>query len=110
MGMQIRNYRKMRGLTQVELAEKLGLTQVAIANYERGFRKPDVEMVPKIAQVLGVSIEELFGGKGRPENGAARHHVHRNKRVAKVESLFENLKPVEQQMILKQMKGLIDQH
>jgi hypothetical protein len=36
--------------------------------------------------------------------------VHKNRRSAKVQDLFENLRPMEQQMILKQMKGLISQH
>jgi DNA-binding XRE family transcriptional regulator len=48
-----------------ESGQPVGLTQVAIANYERGSRKPDVEMVPKLAQLLGASIEELYGGEGR---------------------------------------------
>jgi transcriptional regulator with XRE-family HTH domain len=109
IGMNIRKYRKTRGLTQVELAEKLGLSQVAVANYERGVRKPDVEMVPKIAHALGTSIEALFGleGKKRLEPIV---HLHKNRRAAKVQDLFENLRPMEQQMILKQMKGLIAQH
>jgi transcriptional regulator with XRE-family HTH domain len=84
MGMQIRKYRKLKGFTQVELAEQLGLTQVAIANYERGSRKPDVELVPKLAQLLGASIEELYGGEGRKRVEAPPRRLHRNTLEAKV--------------------------
>jgi ADP-heptose:LPS heptosyltransferase len=66
-------------------------------------------MVPKLAHALGTYIEALFGveGKKRPEPVV---HVHKNRRSAKVQDLFENLRPMEQQMILRQMEGLISQH
>jgi transcriptional regulator with XRE-family HTH domain len=110
MGMQIRKYRKLKGFTQVELAEQLGLTQVAIANYERGSRKPDVELVPKLAQLLGASIEELYGGEGHKRVEAPTRRLHRNTLEAKVQGLFGRLRPDEQKMIFRQIKGLIGQH
>ncbi|MDB5050957.1 MAG: Helix-turn-helix domain [Fibrobacteres bacterium] len=94
----------------MELAEQLGLTQVAIANYERGSRKPDVELVPKLAQLLGASIEELYGGEGRKRVEAPTRRLHRNTLEAKVQGLFGRLRPDGQKMILRQIKGLIGQH
>ena len=44
-GELIRKYRKMRGLTQTELAEKCGLTDSAIRNYELGNRTPGDDQV-----------------------------------------------------------------
>lgn len=52
-GELIRKYRKMRGLTQSELAEKCGLTDSAIRNYELGNRTPGEDQV--VFSQVGVS-------------------------------------------------------
>ena len=58
-GELIRKYRKMRGLTQTELAEKCGLTDSAIRNYELGNRTPGDDQVRGIASALQVAPEAL---------------------------------------------------
>lgn len=58
-GELIRKYRKMRGLTQTELAEKCGLTDSAIRNYELGNRTPGDDQVRSIASALQVAPEAL---------------------------------------------------
>lgn len=57
--------RKKAGVTQGELAEKLGVTQGAVSQWENGDTKPSVELLPKLASVLGCTIDELF----RTEDG-----------------------------------------
>ena len=59
-GELIRKYRKMRGLTQSELAENCGLTDSAIRNYELGNRTPGEDQVKGIASALSVAPESLF--------------------------------------------------
>ena len=57
------NLKKARtrlGLTQEELAKKIGIAQNAISAYERGLRTPRVLKIPKIAEVLGLSVDELI--------------------------------------------------
>lgn len=58
-GELIKKYRKMRGLTQVQLAEATGLTDSAIRNYELGNRTPGEEQLLSIADALNVSAESL---------------------------------------------------
>ena len=58
---QLRKWRKAKGLTQLQLAQKLGRTQGVIAHYEKGIRKPDLDVVPEIARILGVAVEALYG-------------------------------------------------
>ena len=58
-GELIRKYRKMRGLTQSELAEKCSLTDSAIRNYELGNRTPGEDQVKGIASALHVAPESL---------------------------------------------------
>ena len=51
--------RKLNGMTQEELAEKVGVTRQAIAKWESGDSIPDLERCKAIADVFGVSIDDL---------------------------------------------------
>lgn len=53
--------RKSAGLTQEALAGKLGITFQAISKWENGLSCPDLQLLPDIADIFGVSIDELFG-------------------------------------------------
>ena len=59
MGNEIRKIRKKFELTQVQLAEKLGVTQTRISNMEKQ-KTVTVEMLRKIAKSLGVSVKEVI--------------------------------------------------
>ena len=53
--------RKKKKMTQEELAMHLGITPQAVSKWENGIGLPDVTMFPRLAEVLGISIETLFG-------------------------------------------------
>jgi transcriptional regulator with XRE-family HTH domain len=61
LGARIAELRKERALTQVQLAETLGLTQQMVASYEVGRRRVPVSLLPAIADALAVSVEQLIG-------------------------------------------------
>jgi transcriptional regulator with XRE-family HTH domain len=63
LGVRIAELRKTHGLTQVQLAEALKLTQQMIASYEVGRRRVPVSLLPAIAHALAVSVEVLIGQK-----------------------------------------------
>lgn len=67
LGDQITRLRKEQHLTQAQLAESLGISQQLVGFYERGARRIPVDLLPKAARILGVSVEELLGLKA--ENG-----------------------------------------
>jgi len=48
------------GLSQSEMAERLGITQEAYCRYETGSRRPSLDMAWRIAQILGRRIEDIF--------------------------------------------------
>ena len=50
-------------LSQSELADILGVTQSAVTNWERGNTQPSVDRLPKLAEVFGCTIDELYGEK-----------------------------------------------
>ncbi len=62
-GQRLAELRKLRGLTQVQLAEKLGSTQRAITYYENEAEYPPVETIVELARILSVSTDELLGLK-----------------------------------------------
>ncbi len=61
LGARVAQLRKQSGITQVQLAESLELSQAAITAYESGARRVPVSMLPTLARILGVSVEELIG-------------------------------------------------
>jgi len=60
---KLRQLRKERGLTQIELAKHFNISNATIGNYETGDREPDLEMSKKIATFFNISLDELFGLK-----------------------------------------------
>lgn len=58
---RLKDLRKQAGLTQVDVAERLGVSQPAYASWERGVKKPTQENLVKIAQTLNVSVDYLVG-------------------------------------------------
>ena len=61
IGERIKLLRNKKGLKQSELAEMANISRVAVGNYERGDRQPDIEIAARIADALGISIDELTG-------------------------------------------------
>ena len=57
----IKKLREKKNLTQVGLAELLGVTQGCVAMWETGKAFPNSEKLPRLAEVLGCSIGELYG-------------------------------------------------
>lgn len=64
-GKLIQDMRKERELTQVTLADKLGVTDRAVSKWERGKSFPDVSMLRPLAEALEVSVSELLDGERR---------------------------------------------
>lgn len=60
LGQMIASLRKARGMTQLELAEKMGVTDKAVSKWERDLCCPDIYALPKLAELFGVSVDELI--------------------------------------------------
>lgn len=61
IGENIRNYRKKNDLTQEVLADRLGVTYQSVSRWEKGSTYPDLELLPAISEILGITVDELFG-------------------------------------------------
>lgn len=60
-GQNLQKIRLAAGLNQLELAEKLGLSQASISQFENGTRQPTPAIVKRLAEILNVALEELTG-------------------------------------------------
>ena len=67
IGKNIAKYRKSLGLTQEELGVKLGVTNQAVSKWESEASMPDVMLLPEIATVLGISLDDIYGIAKEPE-------------------------------------------
>ena len=65
---RLKTLRKQAQLTQVDVAERLGISQPAYASWERGLKKPTQENLVKIAQILNVSVDYLVGNSDYTED------------------------------------------
>ena len=63
IGRFIAECRKRAGLTQLQLAEKLGITDKAISKWERGVAMPDASIMLALCDILGISVNELLNGE-----------------------------------------------
>lgn len=63
LGATIVSLRKEKGMTQLELAEQMGVTDKAVSKWERDLSCPDVASLPKLAQILGVTIDTLMNSR-----------------------------------------------
>jgi transcriptional regulator with XRE-family HTH domain len=74
LGARIAQLRKEAGLSQQAVADSLEIAQQTYANYEVARARPSVSMLPTLAQLFGVSVDELLGlnrgGAGRRPNTA----------------------------------------
>ena len=67
LGNKIAYYRKKLSITQDALAQKLGVTNQAVSKWESDQCCPDVMLLPKIADIFAITLDELFGREQRRE-------------------------------------------
>lgn len=69
VGARLRVLRKLRGLSQSDLAERLGLTFQQVQKYERGANRISASKLWQVAEILKVPVSELFGDPNPAEGG-----------------------------------------
>ena len=72
LGTMIAELRKQHGMTQLELAEKMGVTDKAVSKWERDLSCPDINSLPNLAEILGVSVEDLMQIKKEAEEPVSK--------------------------------------
>ena len=85
LGLTISKLRKEKGMTQEELAEKVNVSAQAVSKWENDISMPDISVLPVLAEIFDISIDELLG----------------REKVSKVEILEEAKRKDINKMILK---------
>jgi transcriptional regulator with XRE-family HTH domain len=94
--------RKAEGLTQVQVAKNLGITQGSYAHYERGLRRIPLDMIPRIAEAINTSEETLLGLE--PKKG-------KRGPLSKLEKRFERVRTLpkkEQELAIDMLDRIIN--
>lgn len=102
-GKTLARIRRAKGITQAELAERIGITQPNVSHYEKETFRPNSEMLQRIAQVLDVSTDVLLGRK------APRHEapVVSRKLLRRMQQI-EKLPKRDQDALLRTIDAFID--
>ena len=75
LGMMISSLRKEKGMTQLELAEKMGVTDKAVSKWERDLSFPDINSIPKLAEIFEVSVDELMQVKSETKENIGKNKI-----------------------------------
>ena len=107
LGARIATLRKARNITQVQLAEKLGISQQTLQSYECGRRRVPVSAMPAVAQHLTVSLDELFDAPGK---AAAKNAPSKRGPTPKWQQQIEQIATLpraKQQVVMQMLDGLL---
>lgn len=109
IGESIREIRKSKKMTMKELGEKIGLSEQAIGNYERGDRQPNIKILNKIIDALGIKITDLIDDT-IPFNERKEFTVNYVRGMAEstLETVAEQTKETKE--IIKKHKELLDKY
>lgn len=66
LGKRISSHRKKLGMTQDQLAEKLGVTAQAVSKWENDLSCPDISVLPRLAEIFGITVDALLGRESEP--------------------------------------------
>jgi len=61
LGQKLKDLRKARGLTQLQVAERVGISKAMVSSYELSTRQPSYDILIRLALLFGVSTDHLLG-------------------------------------------------
>jgi transcriptional regulator with XRE-family HTH domain len=103
LGSRIAGLRKDSGITQVQLAAAMDVSQQTVASWEVGRRGVPVSILPTLARTLGVSVEALIGEKAPPARRGPTPKLQQQ-----VERL-SHLPQAKQRVVMEMLEGFLNQ-
>uniref|UniRef100_UPI004057835B helix-turn-helix domain-containing protein n=1 Tax=Agathobacter sp. TaxID=2021311 RepID=UPI004057835B len=74
LGKRIAFFRKKYNMTQLDLANEIGITDKAVSKWERDLSMPDISVIKKMAEIFGISVEELIGQADIVKDNDKKNH------------------------------------
>ncbi len=102
---RVARMRREKGITQVEMAELLGVSQSVVSDYERGALRLHGELIAKVAEILGASADEILGLEVKAaskEQGAAT-----NRRLLRRIQQIDSLPKRDQEALLRTIDAFL---
>ena len=107
LGARVARARKDADLTQVQLAERLGIPQPQLASYEVGRRRVPVSLLPRLARTLAMPVEALIADDGPPAPPPRRGPVSRLQQ--QVDAIAQ-LPKAKQKFVVEMLDTVLAQH
>ena len=102
VGSKIKDYRKSFGLSQEELAKKIGVGKTTISNYEVGIRSPKKPQLIKLSEVFDVAIDDFF-----PQTDSTRINV--SSTLSEINKISSQLEEPRQKVVLNTATNQLDE-
>ncbi|KSU21225.1 cI-like repressor [Lactococcus lactis subsp. lactis] len=102
VGSKIKDYRKYFGLSQEELAKKIGVGKTTISNYEVGIRSPKKPQLIKLSEVFDVAIDDFF-----PQTDSTRINV--SSTLSEINKISSQLEEPRQKIVLNTASSQLEE-
>ena len=90
LGQRIAYFRKQKGLTQEALAELCSVSAQAVSKWENDLTAPDISLLPRLAELFGITVDELLGVKKETAVAVDPEHVDFGKLMLRVRILSDD--------------------
>lgn len=107
---RLKEARESAGLKQIDAAKKLGISNGTLSGYERDYRDPDTDILNKMADLYGVSVDWLLGKTSQPSlyDGSDEDMDEELKEFIKEATVWYKSEPETQEERLKIMRRMLE--
>jgi transcriptional regulator with XRE-family HTH domain len=102
IGERLTRIRKSRGITQMDMARRLGVTQPIVSSYEKGAFRLHGELIARLAEILRVSTDEILGTRALRDSSPPR-----SRRAARRFEKLETLSRGDQLAVIRFVNALL---
>lgn len=102
-GKRLAQWRREKGFSQGEFAEKIGVSQRVLCYYERETKYPPTHLLSKISETLGKSLDELMGTEQLPPEAKRKGNPQLKRKLR----LVEDLPKQDQKAVLRYIDALV---
>ncbi len=110
IGDQIRHYRKSQKVSQKDLASQLFVSQQAVGKWERNEATPNPEAIVKLAQIFGITTDELLGCSEQKETPVPTKRDGQDELEQRLMQYVREMTPDQKKLLLAQMQVLAEQN